>query len=204
MRSFLFSILAIATLTFTACEKDRMSVNSADEELILAIQNATDKSAVASSTLPATASTVLNSDYTESTTEEVLLASDLGYEVQLRRTEGTRVGERNTIYFNLDGQPLGYSREDGKKRDRKDCKGKDLRECFDFVYPVTFTLPDGTTTSGDKETLHTQIKEWYEANPDAEERPSLQFPVEITFEDGTIQTINSDEELEAAKESCEN
>ena len=42
-----------------------------------------------------------------------------------------------------------------------------------------------------------QIKIWYEANPDSEEKPQMQFPVVIFYEDDTY-TLNSSEELRGA------
>lgn len=47
------------------------------------------------------------------------------------------------------------------------------------------------------------LKAWHQANPDVKERGQLQFPVEIVFDDGTTQTIDSAEELKAAREDCE-
>ena len=46
------------------------------------------------------------------------------------------------------------------------------------------------------------LRAWYEANPDAEEEPTLQYPVDILYADGTTQTINNDEEMRAAEEEC--
>jgi hypothetical protein len=63
-------------------------------------------------------------------------------------------------------------------------------------------MPDGSTiTVADREDW-AELKAWYEANPDSEERPTLQYPVDITYRDGTTQTINNDEEMRIAKEDC--
>ena len=99
------------------------------------------------------------------------------------------------IYFNLEGRKL-ESKRDNDKRDWK---------CFDFVYPVTFTMPDGSiiTVTSDKEEGWEELKDWYEQNPESEERPTLQFPVDILYEDDTTLTVNSDEEMREAKENCD-
>ena len=86
------------------------------------------------------------------------------------------------------------------------------RECFELVYPVSYLMPDGTTIeiSGDDEDGWVVIKLWYDDNPDSEERPSLQYPVDIIYEidveEGTqdvrIVTINSEDEMTSAKEEC--
>ena len=39
-------------------------------------------------------------------------------------------------------------------------------------------------------------------NNETEEEPALQYPVDISYEDGTTVTINSDEEMEAAEEAA--
>jgi hypothetical protein len=46
------------------------------------------------------------------------------------------------------------------------------------------------------------IRKWYNDNPDAEDKPSVVFPIQITKEEGTTVTINSEAELIAAKEGC--
>jgi len=89
--------------------------------------------------------------------------------------------------------------ERGGNGDGDSCGNK----CFEFNGAVTYLLPDGTSITGEKREVKTEIKAWYEANPDVEERAALQFPIEIIYEDETVSTINSEEELEAAKEACQ-
>ena len=81
------------------------------------------------------------------------------------------------------------------------------RECFELVFPVTFIMPDGSmiTVETDDNAGWQEVKDWYDANPDSEERPTLQFPVDITYEteDGdTTLTVNNDEEMEYVKRRC--
>ena len=97
------------------------------------------------------------------------------------------------------------------------CSGRDRerdwdreRDCFELVYPVTYVLPDGSTieiSDEEDEAGWESLKSWYEANPEAEERPSLQYPVDIVYEseeseDGETVTINSEDEMMVAKEEC--
>jgi len=96
-------------------------------------------------------------------------------------TRGDKVYE-----INLDGR---------KDKDRKDDVGKG--KGFEFVYPITFVMPDGSTiTVEDKEGMMA-VREWYKENPGSKEKPALQFPVNIVMEDGTTLTINSQEEMDA-------
>lgn len=93
---------------------------------------------------------------------------------------------------------------------KQDCRGEyegngHHERCFELVFPISMTMPDGTTVTGeDKESLRDQIKDWYENNPDVEEKPSLVFPLNVTLsEDDSTVTLNSLEELMALKETCE-
>ncbi len=86
--------------------------------------------------------------------------------------------------------------KDGKKKDGY------KEQCFYLMYPVTYTLPDGTTASGNKETVWETIKAWYEANPDSEEKPSLNYPVEIKHKDGTFETIADEAAMINLKADC--
>jgi len=45
-------------------------------------------------------------------------------------------------------------------------------------------------------------EDWFEQNPNSEECPEFIYPIEITLDDGTIETINSEEELDEVFEDC--
>ncbi len=77
-------------------------------------------------------------------------------------------------------------------------------KCFEIVYPVSLAFPDDTTVEfEDRQALKQAIRDWKEANPDAEERPSLVFPIEVQMEeDESIVEVASAEELKALKEEC--
>lgn len=78
------------------------------------------------------------------------------------------------------------------------------RVCFKLVYPVGIVFPDGTSTEfEDRMTMKLALREWRMNNPDADERPSLDFPQDVEMkEDGTIVTVNSREELKELKDNC--
>lgn len=108
-----------------------------------------------------------------------------------------------------DGAVITVDSKEGLKELKQTCRrngkknhGKRDR-CFEMVFPLSIVFPDGTTTDyADRMALKTAIRAWKDANPDAEERPMLAFPLDITLEDGTTLTINSSEELQTQKESC--
>ncbi len=93
--------------------------------------------------------------------------------------------------------------EDDDDKDEDDYEGEFNEDCFVVLFPLSFTLPDGTiTNAADLDEALAVIEAYYEANPDIEEEPELVFPVSIEFEDGTVKEINSEEEFEMAEEDC--
>ena len=81
-------------------------------------------------------------------------------------------------------------------------RGK-FRACFDLVFPITINFPDGTTAEvEDYKSIKMAVREWKQNNPDAEERPQIDFPIQIVYEDGSVEDIASVEELKAAKQAC--
>jgi len=88
---------------------------------------------------------------------------------------------------------------------KSDCKKRDDEkdwECFSIVYPITFTMRDGSIISMSDEGNWDELKSWYDQNLDTEERPTLNYPIEINYKDGTSQTVNNDDEMSAAKYNC--
>ena len=111
------------------------------------------------------------------------VASGLGFEVELVGN-GYRSGDRSEFYFNLEGRKLDPN-DWGNKRAEGDRQDKEDWQCFDLIYPVTFEMPDGSTiiVETDDEEGWSEIKIWYDDNQETEERPSIQFPVVIFFDD---------------------
>ena len=115
-----------------------------------------------------------------------------------------------------DGETITINSEDEMMVAKEECREMwgeedwDKDDCFELVYPVTYVLPDGSTieiSDEEDEAGWESLKSWYEANPESEERPSLQYPVDIVYaseesEDGETVTINSEDEMMVAKEEC--
>ena len=107
-----------------------------------------------------------------------------------------------TTEFELDGkEDRGKGRNDRNRGKDKD-RGK---KCFELVYPVTYIMPDGSTITIENEEGLIALREWYTENPGTEEKPVLQYPVDIIFEteegDSTV-TINGEEEMKRAWMGC--
>ncbi len=176
-----------------------------DIELIQAIIDA-DKISVGMDGLPSNSKTIVEEDYNEYDDIDTKKAYGLGYEVSMDG-KGHKMGHRCEVYFNLEGRKLDPNAKRGDKSDwdRDDDKGD--WKCFDLVLPVTYVMPDGSTitVNSNDEDDWVQLKAWYDANPNSEEKPTLQYPVDISFEtrDGSITvTVINDEEMRNAYLRC--
>ena len=183
---------------FTACEfEDIMS----DDELIDAIINAEEKVQILESDLPIDAKNTMSSDIPDDFFDKGSLASQLGYQINMRSFDFFFLGVKSDdIFFDLSGRELfrteGYNKSDEKKDDAgKDDDGKDdksdkdgkkdgkkdrKKNCFYLEYPVSLELPDGSTIKvNDKKEAIESLKKWYNQNPDLKEKANLVFPVSI-------------------------
>ena len=183
---------------FTACEfEDIMS----DDELIDAIINAEEKVQILESDLPVDAKNTMSSDIPDDFFDKGSLASQLGYQINMRSFDFFFLGVKSDdIFFDLSGRELfrteGYNKSDDKKDDDgKDDDGKDdksdkdgkkdgkkdrKKNCFYLEYPVSLELPDGSSIKvNDKKEAIESLKKWYNQNPDVKEKANLVFPVSI-------------------------
>ena len=183
---------------FTACEfEDVMS----DDELIDAIINAEEKVQILESDLPIDAKNTMNSDIPDDFFDKGSLASQLGYQINMRSFDFFFLGVKSDdIFFDLSGRELfrteGYNKNDDKKDDdgkeddgkddksdkdgNKDGKKDRKKNCFYLEYPVSLELPDGSTIKvNDKKEAMESLKKWYNQNPDVKEKANLVFPISI-------------------------
>ena len=177
----------------------KQEYETSDAELIQMIIDA-DKVDIDISELPEQSQTYLSNDgeYDELGSR---YASQLGYEVE-RIGKGSKSGRRGDVYFNVEGRKLNPN--DWGKRGRGFGVGKkEDWECFTLEFPVSFNMPDGSlvTVEADDEENWAEIKTWYETNQDSEERPTMQFPVGILFDEESL-VIENQEEMRSAYQEC--
>ena len=177
----------------------KQEYETSDAELIQMIIDS-DKVDIDISELPEQSQTYLNNDgeYDELGSR---YASQLGYEVE-RIGKGSKSGRRGDVYFNVEGRKLNPN--DWGKRGRGFGVGKkEDWECFTLEFPVSFNMPDGSlvTVEADDEENWAEIKTWYETNQDSEERPTMQFPVGILFDEESL-LIENQEEMRSAYQEC--
>ena len=74
-------------------------------------------------------------------------------------------------------------------------------ECFEFVLPVSFDMPDGSVLTIETEDDWKKLERWYRENENTSEVPEIIFPVQVIYKDETL-TINNVEELQELLEDC--
>ena len=206
MRLTTVFLLSLLILAFSSCSKSESKIDiNSDAELIAAIQKATNKQNISADELPTPSKTVLNSDYADNYVDRAMLAPKLGYQVTMRCEKGPRAGELSQAYFDMNGRHLrpehgGKGGPDGKG----DHEGgeKPGKMCFKLVLPVSFTMPDDSEITIEKEEDWQLIRSWYAEHPDVKKKPELQFPVDIQYRDGAVKTINNEEEMKRARRAC--
>jgi len=181
------------------------SIGLSDAELIQAIIDA-DKISVGMDGLPSNSKTIVEEDYNEYEGIDTKKAYGLGYEVSMDG-KGHKMGHRCEVYFNLEGRKLDPNVKRGDKSDWDRYGDKGDWKCFDLVLPVTYVMPDGSTitVNNNDEDGWQEIKDWYDANPNSEEKPAIQYPVDISFETregSTTFTVTNDDEMRNAYQRC--
>ena len=188
---FTITAFILSALLFTSCS-DGEGVDATDDtELIEKIESAT-KITVEASSLPSATAAVFNGDLADTFIEKVQLAEGLGFKVAVVSDDAAYQDADSDVFFSTQGKQLLDT--SSKRRGRS--------KCFEFVYPIVLIMPDNSSITINSKEDWSLKKDWYEANPDATERPELVFPVDVTLEDGTIQTLIDSDELSTIKDSC--
>lgn len=89
-------------------------------------------------------------------------------------------------------------------RDGNSYGGAEGARCAELVFPVTVDFPDGTSTeAADHDALRTLLDDWKANNAGSTERPLIAYPHNVLLADGTVVTVNNDEELQAIFAECQ-
>ncbi len=196
MKYTIFSFLILTIFAFSSCDKEGFSKDKKyDKE---GYKKDKDKKTCFELVYPITYTMPDGSDIFGNK-EEVWTVIKEWYEANPDSEEKAALQYPVDVVFE-GGETKTIDNEDEMIILKKDCKGE---KCFALVYPVTFTMPDGSTVSGDEKEVWTVIKEWYVANPDSEEKPELQYPVDINFEGGGTETVEDEAEMISIKEDCD-
>lgn len=190
----LFAILF--PLVFSSCEN---SGEMSDDELIDAIIQSENRISVSKNDLPKATITNLDFNMPDDVVGTAELAPELGYEIEMKSWDFFEFEldyERNdNQYFTTNGRKLESSK--GNKDGWGDKKSKDSSKkkrgpCFKFVYPISYTMGDGSVISGtDRKNIRNQMKAYFDKNGKTKEnKPRLNLPVKIMTL-GNDKTVNT-------------
>ncbi len=95
-------------------------------------------------------------------------------------------------------QPITINNMDEFEELIESCEGDDDwdDDCFEFVYPISLELEDGTTVTANNEDELEEIFDSYDFEVE------FVYPFDIILEDGTQTTINNEDELDEVIEDC--
>lgn len=83
-----------------------------------------------------------------------------------------------------------------------DLDGLERGDCFDFIYPLTYIMPDGSTIIVESEDGLDELRTWYQSNPRYTQRPEFHYPLDIITFEGVLHTINDNQELRESYTAC--
>ena len=76
-------------------------------------------------------------------------------------------------------------------------------ECFEFVYPISFILPDGSEITINNDEGWDEIDLWYEENEDSDKDPEIIYPFDVTLDDDKVMTIDNEKDFKGLKDYCD-
>jgi hypothetical protein len=121
------------------------------------------------------------------------------FDVILQDSTTLTINDSTGLADLIAGCPEQYRDNDGDHHGDLDGTHK---ACFTLVLPVTFIMPDSSEITVADSSGWAAIKDWYDANPDSRQHPSLQYPVDVLLRDSTTMTIQSAEEMQALWKDC--
>ena len=216
MRNYVhFLLIALFIFSCSDSETENNIQNLTDSEHIELIKNHNDKVEINFEDLPEVSQSYINSLENNITTELILHAQELGYEIKIRRESRSLVSLLNIlyIYFDQNGEVLFDDNYDQNGDGNYDIfnEWEDFM-CFDIQFPISVTMPDESQVSiGNEDELYEAVESYYEMSDEYDGLPEINFPINIIFyfddENGNeieeVVGVGSYEELEMYFEICE-
>ena len=120
--------------------------------------------------------------------------------------EPTLIFPIEVLLINISDSTLTINNNDQLGELEELCYGDEWEDedydCFEFVLPITVTLPDSSQVTITTDSDWDKVEDWFDANPNVIEDYSLLFPFNVELEDGSVITIENEERLEQLMEEC--
>ena len=149
--------------------------------------------------LPDGASAEVNSD------DELITAVDTWYDANPSSNEDPTLSYPVNVLLTQDGSSVSINDDDQLEDLFEYCEEQDGVNCFTFNWPLSILFPDGSIVEiNSLDEGEDIVDAWYDANPNVTEDVELVFPFDVTLLDGTVQTINSEDEFDTfIEEECD-
>ena len=210
-----FLLIALFIFSCSDSENENNIQDLTVSEHIELIKNHDNKIEINFEELPEVSQNYINSLENNITTELILHAQDLGYEIKMRRESRNLVSLLNIlyIYFDQNGEILFDDNYDEDSDGDYDIfnEWEDFM-CFDIQFPISVTMPDESQISIENEDeLYEAVELYYEMSDEFDGLPEINFPFNIVFyyedENGNeiedLVGVGSYEELEMYFEMCD-
>ena len=76
-------------------------------------------------------------------------------------------------------------------------------KCFQIIYPISLTFPDGSEITINNDEDWDEIDLWYEENKDSDEGPEIVYPFDVILDDDKVMTITNEEDFKELKDYCD-
>ena len=76
-------------------------------------------------------------------------------------------------------------------------------KCFQIIYPISLTFPDGSEITINNDEDWDEIDLWYEENKDSDEDPEIVYPFDVILDDDKVVTITNEEDFKELKDYCD-
>ena len=195
MKKLLFTLLMFP-LVFISC--DNTVTEMSDEQIIEAIVESENRISVSIDDLPASAITSLDFNMPDDFVGSAELALELGFEVEMKSWDFFDFEldyERNdNQYFSTNGRKLESNIKNKDGWGSKKLGKKKRGPCFKFVYPISYTMSDGSVISGnDRKEIHVAMKAYFEINGKTRgSKPNLNLPIQILTLDKDKKVVTKD------------
>ena len=210
-----FLVLLLSLFIISCSDSDSSIENLTTAEHIDLIKNHNGKIEITFEELPEVSQNHIGSLENNITTELILHAEDLGYEVKIKRESRSLISLLNMIYiyFDQNGELLfdeDYDQDNDGDYDLFD-DWVDFM-CFDIQFPISANMPDGSEISiSNEDELFEVAETYYEISDEFDNMPEINFPINIIFyyedENGNetedIVDVENYEELEMYFEMCQ-
>ncbi len=194
---FLFLGFAVS-LGMTSCSKEESDVTDSDSEYLLS-QSRGETGECFEVVFPVSVS------FPDGTTVEVSSREELRKAIKEWKASG---GEgRPHLVFPIEVVHYGETVvvENGMQFRHllRKCRMDRMKPCFKINFPIDIELPGGEVIEvGNRMKMRILIRRWKKNHPNADRHPEIVFPITVTMKDGSVQEVNSKEELQALKKAC--